>query len=97
MSEFGNCIFQLLATTIFIAVVQVGVCGGGGAGQGRARGLAWGAEGARARGWARATRFTTRTLRPRCRRRRHSPPQPWILVGIGPLAVVYYFLQKYYR
>jgi ABC-type multidrug transport system fused ATPase/permease subunit len=44
MSEFGNCIFQLLATVIFIAVVQ-----------------------------------------------------PWILVGIGPLAVVYYFLQKYYR
>jgi hypothetical protein len=44
MSEFGNCIFQLLATTIFIAVIQ-----------------------------------------------------PWILVGIGPLAVVYYFLQKFYR
>lgn len=21
-------------------------------------------------------------------------PQPWILVGIGPLGVVYYFLQK---
>ncbi|KAL4457987.1 hypothetical protein ABPG75_012852 [Micractinium tetrahymenae] len=44
MSEFGNCIMQLLATTIFIAVVQ-----------------------------------------------------PWILVGIGPLSIVYYFLQKYYR
>lgn len=44
MSEFGNCIMQLLATTIFIAVVQ-----------------------------------------------------PWILVGIGPLAIVYYFLQKFYR
>ncbi|PSC67462.1 hypothetical protein C2E20_8853 [Micractinium conductrix] len=44
MSEFGNCIMQLLATIIFIAVVQ-----------------------------------------------------PWILVGIGPLAIVYYFLQKYYR
>ena len=28
--------------------------------------------------------------------RLHPPPpsQPWILVGIGPLAVVYYFLQK---
>ena len=26
MSEFGNCIMQLLATIIFIAVVQVG-CG----------------------------------------------------------------------
>ena len=24
MSEFGNCIMQLVATTIFIAVVQVG-------------------------------------------------------------------------
>jgi hypothetical protein len=44
MSEFGSCIFQLLSTVIFIAVVQ-----------------------------------------------------PWILVGIGPLAVIYYFLQKYYR
>ena len=44
MSEFGNCIMQLLATIIFIAVIQ-----------------------------------------------------PWILVGIAPLGIVYYFLQKYYR
>lgn len=28
MSEFGNCIMQLLATIIFIAVVQVGGEGG---------------------------------------------------------------------
>ena len=27
MSEFGNCIMQLVATTIFIAVVQVGRVG----------------------------------------------------------------------
>ena len=44
MSEFGNCIMQLLATIIFIACIQ-----------------------------------------------------PWILVGIAPLGIVYYFLQKYYR
>ena len=25
------------------------------------------------------------------------PLQPWILVGIAPLAIVYYFLQKFYR
>lgn len=44
MSEFGNCIMQLLATLIFIAIIQ-----------------------------------------------------PWILVGIAPLGIIYYFLQKYYR
>ena len=33
MSEFGNCIMQLLATIIFIAVVQVRVGGGWGSGQ----------------------------------------------------------------
>jgi hypothetical protein len=44
MTEFGNCIMQLLATLIFIAVVQ-----------------------------------------------------PWILVGIAPLMLIYYFLQKFYR
>lgn len=44
MTEFGNCIMQLLATLIFIAVIQ-----------------------------------------------------PWILVGIAPLSVIYYFLQKFFR
>jgi ABC-type multidrug transport system fused ATPase/permease subunit len=44
MTEFGNCIMQLLATLIFIAVIQ-----------------------------------------------------PWILVGIAPLSIIYYFLQKFFR
>eukprot|EP01025_Chloroclados_australasicus_P037639 TRINITY_DN3846_c0_g4_i1.p1 TRINITY_DN3846_c0_g4~~TRINITY_DN3846_c0_g4_i1.p1 ORF type:complete len:1422 (-),score=137.95 TRINITY_DN3846_c0_g4_i1:223-4488(-) len=44
ISELGNCIFQLLATAIFISVVQ-----------------------------------------------------PWFIVAIVPLGVIYYFMQRYYR
>ena len=44
MTEFGSCMFQLLSTLIFLAVIQ-----------------------------------------------------PWILVGIAPLAVIYWVIQRFYR
>ena len=44
MTEFGNCIMQLTATLVFLAVIQ-----------------------------------------------------PWILVGIAPLSIIYYIVQKYFR
>lgn len=109
MSEFGNCIMQLLATIIFIAVVQVGGQPG-----------VW-----QRRGWSRAGGVVCGRVRSSSWRSRGRPGawyapftwpsprvadctltltlllllslvgvQPWILVGIGPLAIVYYFLQK---
>lgn len=105
MSEFGNCIMQLLATIIFIAVVQVGASWAGSRPQG---GIAPDGKGRRRH---RAQRGSTPAEVLMCTLGVSGVTtatliwlllvpllvQPWILVGIGPLAIVYYFLQKYYR